>query len=198
MLIKQKLDEAISKWAILNSRFYKAWQSGELPKSALFQYAVEYGNFIRLLPKGWDTLNDAETAEEEKEHVVMWDSFTNALDMQGTVQTTPAVATLKSVGDKLFSSPITALGAMYAFELQQPDTASTKLEGLRKYYPVSIEGEEYFIVHAANHHESQKLLVRMAELSSEHEDEIVLACEEMSKALWDALEGIYDTAVGNR
>ena len=69
MLIKQKLDEAISKWAILNSRFYKAWQSGELPKSALFQYAVEYGNFIRLLPKGWDTLNDAETAEEEKEHV---------------------------------------------------------------------------------------------------------------------------------
>jgi pyrroloquinoline-quinone synthase len=197
MSLKQKLDETIGERALLNSRFYNAWSAGELPKSALVQYAGEYGSFIRLLPKGWETLNDAETVEEEHEHAELWDVFAKALDTQVTAPTTPEVASLMVAADKLFSSPVTAMGAMYAFEVQQPETATSKLEGLRKYYPVPAEAEEYFKAHAINHHESEKLLTSMAELSSEDEAKAVGACEAMSKALWDALEGIYDASMEN-
>ncbi len=113
MSLKQKLDETINKWALLNSRFYNAWNAGELPKSALVQYAAEYGSFIRLLPKGWETLNDAETVEEEHEHAELWDVFAKALDTEVTAPTTPEVASLMDAADKLFASPITAMGAMY-------------------------------------------------------------------------------------
>jgi pyrroloquinoline-quinone synthase len=197
MSLKQELDKVIGKWDLLNSRFYNAWNAGELPKSALMQYAEEYGNFIRLLPKGWDTLDDTDTVEEENEHIELWDIFAKALGTQVRAQTNPEVSALLKTANKLFSNRVTAMGAMYAFEAQQPETAATKLEGLRKYYPVPAEGEEYFKVHAVNHHESQKLLERMAGLSLEDEAQAIKGCEEMSKALWDALEGIYDTSMDN-
>ncbi|MGD2027405.1 MAG: iron-containing redox enzyme family protein [Anaerolineales bacterium] len=195
MSLKKKLDQSIGQWALLNSRFYTAWNAGKLPKSALAQYAAEYGSFIRLLPKGWDTLDDAETAEEEHEHAELWDVFARTLDAEVTAPTTPEVEDLIDTADRLFASPAAAMGAMYAFEAQQPETAATKLEGLRQYYPVPVEGEEYFKVHAVNHHESEKLLAGMAQLTGEEEAEALRACEQMSKALWDALDGIYDASM---
>jgi len=194
MSLKQTLDETIRKWDLLNSRFYQAWSAGELPKSALAQYAQEYGSFIRLLPKGWETLYDAETVEEEREHAELWDVFAESLNTQVAAPTTPEVADLTSTAKTLFASPLSALGAMYAFEVQQPETAATKLEGLRKFYPVPAEAEEYFEVHSMNHHESEKLMAGMAELSGVEQAEALKSCEEMSKALWDALEGIYEAS----
>ncbi len=196
MSLKQELDRAIGEWALLNSRFYQAWNAGELPKSALAQYAREYGSFIRMLPQGWETLNDPETVEEEHEHAELWDSFAGELDTRVTGAETADMAALIRTAEELFSSPVSAMGAMYAFEVQQPETATTKLEGLRKYYPVSAEGEDYFKEHAVNHHESEKLLAGMADLSREDQENAVRACGEMSKALWDALEGIYDASMG--
>jgi pyrroloquinoline-quinone synthase len=195
MTLKQKLDQAIDQWDLLNSRFYTAWNAGELPRTALAQYAVEYGSFIRMLPRGWETLDDAETVEEEHEHAELWDVFAGALDTQVTAPATPEVSALIDTGYKLFAAPVTAMGAMYAFEAQQPETAETKLAGLREHYPVPAEGEEYFKAHAVNHHESEKLLARMTTLSPAGQAAAIEACAQMSKALWDALEGIYDQAV---
>jgi len=195
MSLKQELAKTINRWNLLNSRFYTAWNAGKLPKSALVRYAQEYGNFIRLLPQGWDTLNDPETAEEELEHAELWDIFTKTLDALVIEPTNSEVKALIKTANHLFSSPVTAMGAMYAFEAQQPETAATKLEGLRNNYPVPVEGEEYFKVHAVNHHESEKLLRKMSDLSDKDQANAVEACLEMSKALWDALEGIYDATM---
>lgn len=194
MTLKQDLDQAIAPWALLKSRFYQAWSAGELPKSALAQYANEYGKLIQLLPRGWEALSDPETVEEEIEHAELWDVFANSLDEKAAGQPAPEVDGLIRTADKLFSEPASALGAMYAFEAQQPETAASKLEGLRNFYPIDSSGEEYFKVHAINHHESEKLLARMAELSSIEKATTVEACREMSKALWDALDGIYDAS----
>ncbi len=144
MSFKQEFDQAIGQWALLKSRFYQAWSAGELPKSALAQYAEEYGKFIHLLPTGWETLNDAETVEEEIEHAELWDVFASALDAQSTGQPAPEVEALIVTAKKLFSEPVRAIGAMYSFEAQQPETAASKLDGLRKYYSIPSEGEEVF------------------------------------------------------
>jgi len=194
MSLKQDLNRAIGERALLDSRFYQAWSAGELPKSALAHYGEEYGKFIKMLPKGWETLDDTETVEEEIEHAELWDVFVSSLGMPAAAESVAAVEDLIRISNRLFSTPVTALGAMYAFEAQQPDTAASKLDGLRKYYPVSADGEAYFEVHAVNHHESEKLLSAIAELSPEDQPVAIEACREMSQALWDALEGIYDAS----
>ncbi len=192
MNLKTKLDNSIGDLALLNSRFYQSWTAGELPRAALAQYAGDYGRFIQMLPAGWETLADPETAEEEHEHAELWDRFAAALETRISDRDSMQVAGLIGTAERLFSQPTTALGAMYAFEVQQPETSVTKLDGLRQHYPVPAEAEEYFQVHSANHHESEKLLARISGLSEADQAEVVEACREMSQALWDALEAIYE------
>lgn len=189
---KQALDSKISKYNLLKHPFYEAWSAGELPVEALKCYAREYGAFISTLPKGWETLNDAETAEEETEHIEMWEDFADSLDTEISDAQIPEVKTLLNTAENLFSNSETALGALYAFEAQQPETAKSKLTGLKTFYQLPDKVEPYFETHSHNEHEAEKILERIGDLSSEAQATAVHACEQMSSALWDALTGIHD------
>lgn len=192
MDFKQALDSKISKYNLLNHPFYQAWSAGELPLDALRSYAREYGAFIATLPNGWETLNDAETAEEETEHIEMWEDFADALGTEIAEAQIPQVKTLLDTAEKLFADSDTALGALYAFEAQQPETAKSKLTGLKTFYQLPEKVEPYFVTHSHNEHEAEKILERIDALSSDSQETAVQACEQMSSALWDALTGIHD------
>ena len=189
---KKALDSRISKFNLLKHPFYQAWSAGELPVEALKCYAREYGSFISTIPKGWETLNDAETAEEETEHIEMWEDFADGLNTEITDAQIPQVKTLLNTAENLFSKRDTALGALYAFEAQQPDTAKSKLAGLKAFYQLPEKVEPYFETHSHNEHEAEKLLERIDALSSDAQEVVVQSCEQMSNALWDALTGIHD------
>jgi pyrroloquinoline-quinone synthase len=193
MNFKQHLDESITNWNLLKHPFYRAWSNGELPQAALQTYAREYGAFIALMPHGWETLADAETAQEEQEHLELWEDFAVGLNTHVGAAQIPQVKALIDTATELFSSPTTALGALYAFEVQQPATAQSKLAGLKAFYDLPQTVEPYFEIHSHNEHEAEKLLERMDTLSSEAQEEARGACEQMSVALWNALSGIYDT-----
>ena len=192
MDIKQALDSKISKYNLLQHPFYQAWSAGELPVDALKCYAREYGAFISTLPKGWETLNDAETAEEETEHIEMWQDFADGLDTEISEAQIPQVKALLDTADNLFSNSNTALGALYAFEVQQPETAKSKLTGLKEFYQLPDKVEPYFVTHSHNEHEAEKLLDLIDALPADSQEVVVEACEQMSRALWDALTGIHD------
>ena len=192
MDFKQALDSKISEYNLLDHPFYQAWSAGELPVEALKCYAREYGAFISTLPKGWETLNDPETVEEETEHIDMWADFANGLNTEVSEAQIPQVKTLLKTAEKLFSESETALGALYAFEAQQPETAKSKLAGLKEFYQLPEKVEPYFETHSHNEHEAEKLLKRIGELSLASQKTVVQACEQMSSALWDALTGIHD------
>jgi pyrroloquinoline-quinone synthase len=193
MNLKNKLDDIVSRKALLNHPFYQAWESGHLPVKALQAYAQEYGAFIELMPRGWEALGDSETAQEELHHAELWRQFAGALGTQMLEAKLPAVSRLVSKSSELFSKSNTALGALYAFEVQQPATAKSKLEGLQRHYNLSVEAEDYFKAHASNQHEAGKLLKMIAGISDEDREQVFLACAEMSQSLWDALTDIYQT-----
>jgi pyrroloquinoline-quinone synthase len=193
MYVKNQLDTRVEKWALLKHPFYKAWEAGELPQKALQAYASEYGAFIASMPSGWETLNDSETAEEEREHIVLWQDFASGLDTKIDKAQLPAIKELVASAENLFSQEPTALGALYAFEVQQPETAKSKLEGLKAHYDLPASVEPYFEEHSHNEHEAEKLLGRINELSEDDKKIAFQACEQMSSALWDALTDIYDT-----
>ena len=192
MNFKQALDSKISDYNLLNHPFYQAWSAGELPVEALRSYAREYGAFISMMPEGWETLNDAETAEEETEHIDLWADFAAGLDTTVTEAHIPQVKALMETAGELFSEPMTALGALYAFEAQQPATAQSKLAGLKAFYHLPKSVEPYFETHSHNEHEAEKLLEYIGALPSDSHATVVQACEKMSAALWDALTGIHD------
>lgn len=192
MDFKQALNNKISEYNLLDHPFYQAWSAGELPVEALKCYAREYGAFISTLPKGWETLNDAETVEEETEHIDMWADFADGLNTQVSEAQIPQMKKLLETAENLFSKKETALGALYAFEAQQPETAKSKLAGLKEFYQLPEKVEPYFETHSHNEHEAEKLLARISNLPSDSQETVVQACEQMSRALWDALTGIHD------
>lgn len=192
MDIKHRLDETIANWNLLETQFYQAWSDGTLPQEALRTYAGEYGALISLMPSGWETLADYVIAQEEREHLELWNDFAQGLGAKAGQAQIAQVRKLVETAQRLFSVPNTALGALYAFESQQPATAQSKLEGIKSFYNLPQTVEPYFEVHSHNQHESEKLLSRIELLSSDEQEEALDACKTMSVALWDALNGIYE------
>ena len=190
---KGQLNERIDRWALLRHPFYRAWEGGQLPVPALQSYASEYGAFISQLPLGWETLGETDTAEEERQHAKLWQQFASGLDAQIGAAQLHGVIELVAKAQRLFSSPATALGALYAFEAQQPATAASKLDGLRKHYSLPASAEPYFVTHASNQQEAAKLLDLIVALPEAEREVALGACEQMSEALWNALTDIYDT-----
>ncbi len=195
MNIKEQLDAIVAQRNLLEHPFYQAWSAGTLPVDALRDYAREYGAFIRELPLGWHIQNDEETEHEEVEHIELWEQFANALNTQIGEAERPAVRTLIETTRRLFSDPATALGALYAFEVQQPATAQSKLEGLVTHYSLPEGVRPYFEVHAVNHHEAEKLLARISALSEVDQVRALDACAQMCDALWNALTDLTPETV---
>jgi pyrroloquinoline-quinone synthase len=192
MDIKDRLANVINKWNLLTHPFYQAWSAGTLPVEALQIYAREYGTFIECLPQAWETLGDAETAQEEREHVELWADFARGL---GSVQAAPALqesAALAKTAAALFADRASALGGLYAFEVQQPETAQSKLLGLKAWYSLPASAETYFAAHAVNWHESAKILDSIRSLRPDEQEQAIEACDQMGEALWNALSGIHE------
>ena len=192
MNIEQQLNSSIEKWNLLKHPFYQSWSKGELPVAALQTYAQEYGAFIALLPAGWQALNDDETVQEEREHAELWDNFAAGLNTRIGAAQISNVKDLIAEARVSFADPVSALGALYAFEVQQPATAHSKLAGLRAFYQLPASVEPYFEIHSHNEHEAAKLLARIEGLSAIEQQQAAAACEAMGQALWNALSGIYD------
>ncbi|MCB1188169.1 iron-containing redox enzyme family protein [bacterium] len=194
MNLKQQFDSIVEQWDLNKHPFYESWRAGTLPVDTLRSYAEEYGQLVRLMPSGWATLASPDLVQEEEEHSVMWDDFARCLDTQvGDAAVLPETQEMVSEVTNLFSRPASAIGALYAFEVQQPATATSKLAGLKENYKQLNEElySEYFKVHAVNHHESEAVYALAQQLDEAGQAEAVAACERMCKTLWNALSGIH-------
>lgn len=188
----RRMREAIDRHDLLTHPFYRAWSAGTLPLSALVTYASEYGAFVRLLDRGWNTLGEPEAATVERHHARLWQEFAHALGAE--VAARPAVASVQALVDEAaqsFVDPAAAAGALYAFERQQPATARSKLDGLDAHYSrVPDSARHYFRAHALETGEDVVLEGKVAAMDDAGRLRAAGACERMSRALWDALTGI--------
>lgn len=188
---KQILDDIIDNKCLLKHPFYQAWNMGTLTKSDLAVYATQYGEFIDTIATGWEAVGDADTAEEEREHSILWTDFATGLNTTRPASTRlPEIEELVTLANSSFGNRPQALGALYAFEHQQPATAKSKLEGLRKHYNLPASAEVYFDIHIDDEDEPRWLAEQMESLSAEEFVSAQTACEQMSAALWRGLDGV--------
>lgn len=191
MNIQPTLDASVATHDLHNHPFYRAWSAGTLPVDALAAYARDWGAFVDVIDQGWETVGQAGYAEEERVHAQAWEQFAAALDTRIEEPTIPALAALRATAVRLFSQPATALGALYAFEAQQPGTSQSKLDGLRAHYSLAPAAERYFELHAGDDSEAKWLSAAIAALPQHEQQQAAEACEELCRALWDGLSGIY-------
>lgn len=193
----QNMNAAIEKYDLLQSKFYQAWSAGTLPRSALKTYAREYGAYIAQVPYGWSRHGDNITAGVESTHLELWKDFAKGLETEVGSPTNPGVQKLIDITKKYFSSPAESIGALYAFEVQQPKTSRSKLEGLKAHYAMEKEAQVYFEVHVDDVDEVELLEKRLEKLSAEDRKLAEEACRVSAQALREALDSLYEAEVGD-
>ncbi len=184
--------ETLAQHNLLQHPFYLAWNEGKLTRDQLALYAAEYGSFIKLISKGWQQAGEQAIGREEMEHYDLWKKFAASLGAQTISANFPSVKNLANITEEHYKTYASALGALYAFEAQQPATASSKLEGLKKHYSSWNADETYFEIHATDWDEPAMLEEKINALNENDKAIAHAACASTAKALWDALSGIME------
>jgi pyrroloquinoline quinone (PQQ) biosynthesis protein C len=184
----EQLRETVRLFDLSRHPFYVDWRCGKLPREKLAAYASAFDPFIAAVPEAWTAAGRADYAAVEREHHGMWRHFADALHAPAPASSR---STLPVVASQLFRSAPEAIGALYAFEAQQPVTATAKLDGLREHYDVGSKGEEYFLVHAEDWEEAQYLETMLAEMPEGDFQRARSACAVMGAAMWNGLDEVY-------
>jgi pyrroloquinoline quinone (PQQ) biosynthesis protein C len=136
---------------MLDHAFYRAWMNGEIPVEMLAAYHRSYLDFISRIPGYWQRVVDAfqpdepgehPVVQEERRHILLWEQWGRRLTPPDEF---PRLDSLLDSLDEM--TPSALLGALHAFEVQQPEVARTKKEGLIRHYGFRSEDLTYFDEH---------------------------------------------------
>jgi len=208
-----RLDAAIAEKNLLKHPFYRAWQAGELSREELQLYAAQYYRHVEAFPRHLRVLaartegplratvmeNLAEEENPAASHPRLWRDFAAAVGVgEDDITCCPALPGTQAVvqtyreicGDRPVAE---AVAALYAYESQVPEIATTKIEGLKTFYGITNpEALAYFTVHeeADKAHRAawRNWLEQHADGDS---DEIMATTDNALNALWGALDAVH-------
>jgi pyrroloquinoline-quinone synthase len=192
----EQIQAIVRQFDLNRHPFYTAWREGTLPMPMLSRYAVEYGEFVGLIPKAWEALGSDEYAAEERYHHNLWEKFAAEVHAAtAEAYSGPGQTPLSATADALFSGDQPeVLGALYAFEVQQPVTSRVKLDGLKDHYRIGTDAQEYFEEHADKWHEVEDLNRQLESLSDGEFERAKTAAAVMAGAMWLGLDRIWFSA----
>jgi pyrroloquinoline-quinone synthase len=162
--ISSAFDRALLGRRLLEHPYYQRWQNGSLTIEDLHGYAGQYRHIERRLP---DVLNSvlisleagpARSLVEEnlhdeqfrpRAHVELFEGFATAVGATNEAPCAEATGDVTDLYEEAAAlSPIAALSAVGAYEVQAAEIAATKCRSLRAHYGLSHEGTEFWDVHA--------------------------------------------------
>ncbi|MDQ8039448.1 MAG: CADD family putative folate metabolism protein [Rickettsiella sp.] len=216
----QLLDRQLNEKHLLKHPLYQAWSAGKLSLEDLRMYACQYYHHVEAFPRYisathsncyssharqilLDNLNDEEGFNNEESHPVLWLQFAKGLGLcEETVKnSTPLPETKQLIANFLSlsrSSYAEGLGALYAYERQIPQTAASKIAGLKKFYSIEDSATlKFFIVHREadiEHSETTKRLIQ--ELPVEEKINAEKAAKKIAQSVWNLLSGIQAQTIG--
>jgi pyrroloquinoline-quinone synthase len=194
MNLIERIDEARTRWNVLDHPFYLRWERGELSRDDLAFYAGEYRHAVVALAETAAAGGDAEHAAEESAHIDLWDGFAAALgavlDREPTYETRECAAAWRA------EDTLEARAVLYAVESAQPAISQTKLTGLVDHYGFTAgsKATEYFELHADRDHEHAAASAEvLRQAAPEDADRLAAAAEAALKGNWRLLDGVQAT-----
>jgi len=212
----RKLDDLIQERSILQHRFYRAWQRGDLTPDQLAVYSRVYYPHVAAFPgylenaigRATDPITKCELQKnllDERTnpapHPELWLDFAEAMgkdrDEVKHARPFPKVAKTIDVFDQLTARDIASgLTALYAYESQQPGVAAEKMRGLRDSYSVtSNKALTYFAVHAMadlEHRSAERAGLNRCLDSGCSARTIMNAANDALDAYWNLLDAVCE------
>lgn len=211
------LHNAVMEHSMLKHPFYVAWTEGKLTKEILGEYAKQYYAHVRAFPTYVSAVHShcddvvirqellENLIEEERgneNHPELWLRFAEGLgvnrdDVKNAELLPSTVASVGRLKELTQSNNYRdGLAALYAYETQIPEVASTKREGLRSFYGIDEErAVAFFRVHEGidvmHQQVEKKILNDKCETEAERERAISMA-KESAKALLGFLDGVCE------
>jgi pyrroloquinoline-quinone synthase len=209
----EKIDAAIAEKNLLKHPFYQDWQAGKLSRESLQLYAAQYYRHVEAFPQHLRVLaaradeslkpvvmeNLAEEENPERPHPKLWRDFAGALGVsEDVVRSSPSLPGTQQVVQKFREicanrSVAEAVAALYAYEAQVPEIATTKIDGLKKFYGITEpKGLAYFEVHEEADKEHRAAWRGWLEANANgNEAEVLKSTNEALDALWGALSAVH-------
>jgi len=209
----EQIDAAIAEKNLLKHPFYQDWQMGKLTRQDLQLYAAQYYRHVEAFPKHLRVLaartegsirdiileNLAEEENPSCPHPKLWRDFASTLGVnEEDITNCPALPGTQAVvetfreivGDR---SVAEAVAALYAYEAQVPEIATTKIDGLKKFYGIhSDKGLAYFAVHEeADKAHRAAWRGWLEEHADADPQEILDTTNQALDALWVALDAVH-------
>jgi len=204
----------IAQRSLLTHPFYQAWQSGELSREALADYATQYYFHVDAFPRYLSALHSHtlepvtrralldNLLDEEggsPNHPELWLQFAEGVGVGRSAVLSaaaePETMTLVETFHEIcrLNSVAAALAALYSYESQIPTVAETKINGLQRFYGITEEKSlAYFRVHqeADIAHSAAELALLECHLSDQDSGDAEAAAQRTLNALWELLSGV--------
>jgi pyrroloquinoline-quinone synthase len=209
----EKIDAAIVERNLLKHPFYQDWQAGKLSRESLQLYAAQYYRHVEAFPKHLRVLgaradeslkavvleNLAEEENPAAPHPQLWRDFAAALGVsEEDITSSPALPGTQNVVHTFRDICATrsipeAVAALYAYEAQVPEIATTKINGLKRFYGISdARDTAYFTVHEeADKAHRAAWRGWLIENATGDEEQILASTNDALNALWGALDAVY-------
>lgn len=212
------LDAVIMDRKMLEHPFYQMWNEGTLTMEMLREYAKQYywqvyyfPTFVSATHANCEDMDVRQMLlenliEEEhgpNNHPELWLRFAEALGLtreevktaKYLPTTKESVRILKELAGR--KNPAEGLAALYAYEMQIPEVAKTKIHGLKTRYGLDSEDALiFFTVHEdadiIHSRVTREALQRMCPTKGEQEVALE-AAREAADAINLLLDGIYET-----
>jgi pyrroloquinoline-quinone synthase len=191
MNLIERIDEARTRWNVLDHPFYLRWERGDLSRDELGFYAGEYRHAVVALADAAAATGDPEHEAEEADHIGLWDDFAAALD--APIDRQPNSETRGCADAWRREDALEARAVLYAIESGQPDISRTKLTGLVEHYGFSraSSGTAYFEVHSERDHAHAAASAEVLRKAPPGDaDRLVAAAETALAANWRLLDGV--------
>lgn len=222
MVLRDQLQAIVEEKHLLKHPFYVAWTEGKLTREHLKHYAIQYFQNVLAFPTYVSAVhfntphfgtsiavrqaileNLIEEERGNQNHPALWRTFAQSLGAtDAELAETEALPTTTNLVDTFrnlcLNSPFYAgLAALYAYESQIPAVATTKIDGLQRFYGMTNAQEyRFFTVHQAADEQHAATEMNIIEEHANTPDKQAAALEaaaQAADALWQFLDGVYDT-----
>jgi pyrroloquinoline-quinone synthase len=201
-VLERELLRSLAGRRLLDHPFYRRWEGGELSLAELGAYAGQYRHVEAALPSLLRTIAGGTGAGPARDavlrtladevgppsHLDLFDGFASAVEARPDSPTAATAALLATQRRRAAEGPVPGLAALLAYELQVPEVAASKADGLRRHLGLDAAATRFWDLHAGLDVEHAAwTLDALAELSREVAP-VLDAAGEAADAWWAFLD----------